>query len=64
MRAGAERSPRDEAADVLRCLSETLREPGFATALILLVYLAWDRAGDANQWAACKSKRPMKTAKG
>ncbi len=28
---------RDEAADVLRCLRESLREPGFITALVRLV---------------------------
>ena len=29
--------PRDEAAEVMRCLRETLREPAFAAALALLV---------------------------
>lgn len=39
----------DEAAEVLRCLHESLREPGLATALLLVV--SGRRRGDGDDFA-------------
>jgi hypothetical protein len=35
---GTGRPPRDDAAKVMRCLQETLREPAFARTLVRLVF--------------------------
>ena len=50
-KGGTGRSPRDEAADVLRCLHETLREPAFASTLVRLV--SGEGLGEKREIAGC-----------